>query len=534
MPPPAERTRERPPDRAGERAGESSPERTRERSPERAGERAGEPSPERSPERAGEQSPGRASERVTERAPDRAATRSAERASARGVERAPERPSDRFVSPWWRRWIAVVAVALVAAGFAIAFRASLAAIGELLGGAGPVAMIAVAPVWLRIALPATGGLLVGGILMIAARVREGAGVGFVMEAIVLGRVRVPLTRSVLQSIASWLAIASGNSLGREGPLIQFGAAAGEAARRILALDPGTARIVLATGVAAGFASAYNAPVAAVLFVIEIVTGVVVLEAVVPMLIAVAIATVATRYVAGPAPLYGVRGFGFDSPVELLWFAGLGLAVAPVGVGFLRLLGLVDRLWRRIPIPWRPALGGLGCGAVLAVLPLAAGNGFEPLNVLLDGTLATSLVVWLVIAKPIATTMTVGSGHPGGVFTPTLLIGGCCGALYAFALHAGFGVAIASPSSYVLVGIAAVLAATTHAPLTGAVLACELTGDYALILPALIAAAVAAAWARRLYIDSVYTAELSRRGLRWRLTLDGRRVVESQQNSVDVV
>jgi CIC family chloride channel protein len=115
-----------------------------------------------------------------------------------------------------------------------------------------------------------------------------------------------------------------------------------------------------------------------------------------------------------------------------------------------------------------------------------------------------------------------------------LIGGCTGALYAFGLHAVLGDAISSPSTYALVGLAAAMAATTHAPLTGAVLACELSGDYALLLPLLVATALAAAWARRLYVDSVYTAELSRRGLRWRLTLDGRRVIESQQNSVDVV
>jgi CIC family chloride channel protein len=345
---------------------------------------------------------------------------------------------------------------------------------------------------------------------------------------------VPLTRSALQAVASWLAIASGNSLGREGPLIQFGAAAGEGARRVFALDNITARIVLATGVAAGFASAYNAPVAAVLFVVEIVTGVVVLEAIVPMLVAVVIATIATRYVVGGAPLYGIRAFALGSPAELLAFAGLGLVAAPVGVGFLRLLGFAAQLWRKLPVPWRPALGGLAGGAILAALPLVAGNGFEPLDALLDGKLAIAMVAWLFIAKPIATAIAVGSSNPGGAFTPTLLIGGCTGALYATGLHAVLGDAIGSPSTYALVGLAAAMAATTHAPLTGAVLACELSGDYALLLPLLVATALAAAWARRLYVDSVYTAELSRRGLRWRLTLDGRRVIESQQDSVDVV
>jgi len=195
---------------------------------------------------------------------------------------------------------------------------------------------------------------------------------------------------------------------------------------------------------------------------------------------------------------------------------------------------VERGWRRVAIPWRPALGGLVCGAILCVSPMVAGNGFEPLQALLDGKLVVAMVAWLLIAKPVATAIAVGSGNPGGVFTPTLLVGGCTGALYAFGLHAVIGDAIGSPSVYALVGMAAAIAATTHAPLTGTVLACELSGDYALVLPLLVATALAAAWARRLYVDSVYTAELTRRGLRWRLTLDGRRVIESQQHTVDVV
>lgn len=164
--------------------------------------------------------------------------------------------------------------------------------------------------------------------------------------------------------------------------------------------------------------------------------------------------------------------------------------------------------------------------------MVAGNGFEPLDLLLDGKLAVATVAWLLLAKPLATAASVGSGNPGGVFTPTLLIGGLTGTLYAAALAAA-GVHV-TPGAYALVGLAAALSATTHAPLMAAVLACELTGDYALVLPLLVACALSAVLARHLYIDSVYTAELSRRGLRWRLTLDGRRVIESSQQVVDVV
>jgi CIC family chloride channel protein len=186
------------------------------------------------------------------------------------------------------------------------------------------------------------------------------------------------------------------------------------------------------------------------------------------------------------------------------------------------------------MPARPAVGGALCGVILCFLPAVAGNGFEEVTSILDGKLALGAVALLFVMKPLATAASVGSGNPGGVFTPTLLIGACVGLVYAAGLHALFGDAIAAPGGYALVGLATALATTTHAPLMSALLACELSGDFAMILPLLVACAIGAGVARRLYIDSVYTAELTRRGLRWRLTLDGRRVVESQQDATDVV
>jgi CIC family chloride channel protein len=184
------------------------------------------------------------------------------------------------------------------------------------------------------------------------------------------------------------------------------------------------------------------------------------------------------------------------------------------------------------MPVRPAIGGAMCGVVLCLLPAVAGNGFEEVRALLDKPVALAAVAWLLVAKPIATAASVGSGNPGGVFTPTLLVGACLGTLFAGGLATVFDVSV--PGTYALVGLAATLAATTHAPVMAALLACELSGDYSLVLPLLVACALAAGLARKLYIDSVYTAELTRRGLRWRLTLDGRRVVENQQHATDVV
>ena len=437
-------------------------------------------------------------------------------------------------APRWRLALALVIVAAGAAGFAIVFRETLTLVWSALGASDVVSMIDGLPLWARVALPAAGGLAAGLIALAATRVREGAGVGFVMEAIVLGNTRVPLTRSLLNALGSWLAIAGGSSLGREGPLIQMGAASGEAARRSLRLDDATARIVLAAGVAAGFAAAYNAPIASILFVVEVVTGVAILEAVVPVAITTVLATVITRLVLGGDPLYGVKTFTSISTVELVAFAGVGLMAAPLGVGFLRLVSLVERGFAKLPLPFRPAVGAAIGGGMLCALPLLAGNGFEPLALVLDGKLAIAMVAWLLLVKPLATAAAVSSGNPGGVFTPTLLLGACAGSLFAVALHEVLGGSVSSPGAYALVGLAAALAATTHAPLTATVLACELSGDWAMVLPILLASGIAAGLARKLYIDSVYTAELTRRGLRWRLTLDGRRIVADQRQAVDVV
>jgi CIC family chloride channel protein len=430
--------------------------------------------------------------------------------------------------------VAVILVAIVAAAFAVAFRGTLTIVVAKLGGTNIVAMIASLPLWARVVLPAIGGLGAGLIAMWSTKLRGGSGVGFVMEAIVLGRARIPLARSMLQAVASWLAIATGNSLGREGPLIQFGAAAGEGARRWLKLDDAHAPLVLAAGVAAGFAAAYNAPIAGTLFVLEIVTGVIVLEAAIPVMVAAVIATVVIHVTVGSAPIYTTRTFTLVDPFELVGFAVLGVACAPMGVGFLRWLSLTERWWSRLPLPVRPAIGGAVCGLVMCAIPAVAGNGFEEVTSILDGHLAIAAVALLLVAKPLATAASVSSGNPGGVFTPTLLLGACTGLVYATGLHAVFGDQIASAGTYALVGLAAALAATTHAPLMSALLACELSGDYALVLPLLLACALAAGVARRLYVDSVYTAELTRRGLRWRLTLDGRRVMENQTQSTDVV
>jgi CIC family chloride channel protein len=420
----------------------------------------------------------------------------------------------------------LLVVALAAAFFALAFRWALLLVVQALSGASDVvsAMRAL-PVYARWSLPALGGLLVGTIGALSARFGSSQGVSDVMEAVVLGRRRISLRVTLLKSLASWCAIATGGSLGREGPLIQFGGAVAQFVSTRLRLSPTHSRRLIAAGAAAGFAAAYNTPFAAVLFVLEVVTGVVVLDAILPALIATSIATALVRAAAGERAIYGQRVFHLQAPLELLAFAGLAIVAALAAQAFMRLLSLGERLFRRsrLPLPWRPALGGLIAGACVALLPEVAGNGYEPLNVLLDGEFTPGFVLLLALGKALATTASVSSGSPGGVFTPTLLIGGATGFLYCTALsHVA---QLGPPGGYALVGMAAATAASTHAPLMAAVMVFELSGDYAIALPLVLATALATLVSRRLRRESIYTAELKQRGIAWELTMDGRRVMK---------
>ncbi|HET6339636.1 MAG TPA: chloride channel protein [Polyangiales bacterium] len=421
----------------------------------------------------------------------------------------------------------VIIVALAAASFAIAFRWTLAAITHYYAGAQDVvAFMRALPIWLRFTLPAFGGLCAGLLVYLSQRFGTTQGVSDVMEAVVLGKVRLSLRVTLLKSLGSWFAIASGGSLGREGPLIQFGGAFGQFVSARLQLSATHSRRLIAAGAAAGFAAAYNTPFAAVLFVLEVVTGVVVLDAILPALIAVCISTALMRASVGEGAIYGQRVFHLEAPLELLAFAGLGIASALSAQAFMRLLSFGETLFRRsrLGLPWRPALGGLIAGGCAAYLPDVAGNGYEPLNLLLDGEFTVGFVVLLALGKAFATTASVSSGSPGGVFTPTLLIGGATGFVYAWAFS---HVAQLGPAGgYALVGMAAATAASTHAPLMAAVLVFELSGDYAIALPLVLATAIATLVSRRMRRESLYSAELKQRGIAWELTMDGRRVTKT--------
>ena len=437
----------------------------------------------------------------------------------------------RFV-PRPRFFLAIVLVAAAAALFATAFRATVEAVFRGVFRAQNV-LVAFSrlPFGARLALPAIGGLLAGGASALAARAQASQGVGDVMEAVVLGGRKMSLRSTLWKAAGSWSAIVSGGSLGREGPIIQFGGVFGARVGEWFGISEARRRALIAAGTAAGFAAAYNTPIAAVLFVVEVVIGVVALRILLPTMIAAAIATTITRFALGPGPIYGERAFTLRSNGELVAHLALGLLAGVVGVAFMRVLATSERIFAKLHTsrPLRAAAGGALVGAIACALPEVTGNGYEAIALILGGKVVLGMVAVLLLAKVIATSASVGSGSPGGVFTPSLFIGAALGAALAGALHhAGPGLPIGAAGGYALVGMAAVVAATTHAPLMSATLVFELSGDYAIVLPLLIATSAATAVARKLQPSSIYMQELERRGVRWEVTLSGREVVRDDQ------
>ena len=420
--------------------------------------------------------------------------------------------------------VGLVLVAVGAAAFAIAFRSSLAWLYRALYAADDVvAAVRGLPPWMRFALPVCGATCAGVIAFF--RSVPAQGVSNVMEAVALGNVRLSLRTTMSRVLASWAAIAAGMSIGREGPLIEFGGSLGATFSRVLGVSLDRTRVLVAAGTAAGFAAAYNTPFAAVLFVLETIIGIAALEALLPAMAATVIATALTRAVVGGGPIYGQRAFVLQSAADLVWFGALGLAAAVAAACFKGLLSQFEQALLRHPLPQpgRAALGGVLVGAIAIWIPEVAGNGYEPLNALLNQQLAVGVLIVLIIAKVIATSASVASGVPGGIFTAVLLVGGALGTLWAHAL-VWFGLSTAANTgSYALVGMAATTAASIHAPLTAAVLVFELSGDYPIVLPLLIATVVSTSVSRALGTESVYEAELRRKGLGWELTLEGRQL-----------
>ncbi|HEY3828037.1 MAG TPA: chloride channel protein [Solirubrobacteraceae bacterium] len=371
-------------------------------------------------------------------------------------------------------------------------------------------------IWFVVLAPVIGGLIYGPLVSRFAPEARGHGVPEVMYAVnrLGGRMRPQVP--IVKSLASAVCIGSGGSVGREGPIVQIGSALGSVTGQLMRVSESQLRLLVACGAAGGIAATFNAPIAGVFFALELILrnfetrsfGLVVLSSVT--------ADAIGRAVFGNHPFLSLPAFTFSSPLELLLYAGLGVLATGVGLGFVRVLytgeDIADRLWAGRPEWLRPATGGILLGLLLLAVPEMYGVGYPVLQLAVAGHYVILALLGLLAAKILATSLTMWIGGSGGVFAPSLFMGAMLGSAYGAIAHHLMPDLAAAAGAYGLVGMGAVFAACARAPITAVLIIFELTGDYRIILPLMIAIIVATALSNALTHDTIYTLKLRRRGI----------------------
>lgn len=362
-------------------------------------------------------------------------------------------------------------------------------------------------------IPAAGGVIYGLLVRLLKPGNEGT--SEIMEAVSLsGSARLDLPGSAKKSLASVALNALGGSVGREGPIVQLASAGASRLAQGLRVPLERRRVLIGCGAASGMAAAYNAPIGAAMFVMEIVHGNFALEIFGPVVLASVTATMVTWGAFGSAPLYPVPLVPAPSLLTLPLFALLGALVAWTGVVFRGSVDVAERIYKqlRLPLEARAALGGLVVGLLAWWIPEVWGNGYDGVREVLAATVAPAVLLPLLVAKIVATSSSLGSGGSGGVFTPALLIGASAGALFGLGADAVIPGLHVAPVFFVLAGMTAAIASTAFAPITAMIMVFEMCQNYGAVMP-LAVVTVTATWvARSLRRDSIYTESLRRRGI----------------------
>jgi CIC family chloride channel protein len=398
----------------------------------------------------------------------------------------------------------------------IAFRAATGVVHKILTGSSTPGLVesfvGLSPP-LRVAIPAFGGLIAGAILQFGARWRSDIPTTDYMEAIVLGDGKISTRRTLVKCLSALFTIASGGSIGREGPLVQLSSVIASGFGRLQRWSTPRLRLLVGCGAAAGIASAYNAPIAGAIFVAEIVLGSVAMEMLGPLIFSSVIATLTVRAFLGAAPLYDIPAFRLNQTLEIFPYLLLGLTAGLVAPWFIRLLRVAEEWIAHInaPISLKMCAGGLIIGLLAIWYPEVCGNGYSTVSGILHGQWIWQTLIFILICKVLATTVTFGSGAVGGVFTPTLFIGASIGFLFGSGAQLVLTHLPVNPSAFALVGMGAFLAAATHAPIMAIVMIFELTLDYQIILPLMLACVVGYYTSVSIEKRSIYAEALKRKG-----------------------
>ncbi|HEY2289108.1 MAG TPA: chloride channel protein [Thermoanaerobaculia bacterium] len=434
-------------------------------------------------------------------------------------------------------FLLIVAVGVVGGLLGAATDLLIGAVQTLLWGSSGDLLTLVPKVhrWVVVAAPATGGALLGVIYWRTHRHSpgEGGGEGMAMliEAVALSGGKIAPRPVLINALAAIVTVGSGGSLGREGPMIRLGAMVSSWLGQRLEMPAHRIKILVGCGAAAGLAATYNIPIGGTLFAMEVILGNFALEIFGPIVASSVIATLIARAITGNQPLYAAPEYALKSYWEMLPYAGLGVAGAFASVLFMEGVkwgGKAFTKLRFLPRPFHPVVGMALLGGIGLYVPHALGRGYGTINLALAGALklpphiAVSqeltglLLLGIAAVKLIATALTRGSGGAGGMFTPSIAYGALIGGAYGSFMHALWP-HLASPyGAYAAVGMAAVMAGTSYAPISAILIIFEFTGNYDLILPVMLAAILSSLLARALHPYSIYTESLRGKGIDLRM------------------
>lgn len=367
---------------------------------------------------------------------------------------------------------------------------------------------------LKIGMPALGGLIVGILVYFGAREAKGHGVPEVMEAVVLKDGFIRKRVAVVKILASAICIGSGGSVGREGPIVQIGSSIGSSIAQLFKVSRIHMKTMVGCGAAAGIAATFNAPIAGVLFSLEIILGDFGLMSFSPVVLSSVTATTISRYYFGDLPAFDIPEYSMTSLWEYSFYPVLGVVTGLVGLAFTTVLYKAEDLFDLVRMPeWlKPALGGALLGLIFLRFPHVFGVGYGSINLTLVNQMGLSLVFALILIKMLATSLTIGTGGSGGIFAPSLFIGAMTGGTFGILVHTLFPEITSSSGAYALVAMGGVVSGTTHAPITAILILFELTGQYSIILPLMITCILSTIVASSLKHGSIYTIKLLRRGV----------------------
>ena len=370
------------------------------------------------------------------------------------------------------------------------------------------------PIYWKILLPAVGGLIVGPLVYFFAREAKGHGVPEVMQAIALKNGVIRPRVVAVKSVASAITLSTGGSVGQEGPIIQIGSALGSTIGQLLKVSPERLKILVGCGAAAGIAATFNAPIAGAFFALEIILGNFAIASFSPIVISSVLATVVSRLFLGNSPIFVVPHYSLISSWEIPIYMGLGIVCGFIAVAFISTLHASEKFFDRLKMPeyLKTPMGAIALGIILVGFPHVFGGGYETIELAMNGNLVWYLLLALIFVKLLATSITLGSGGSGGIFAPSLFLGAVAGGAFGNLVNYVFPRVTAGSGAYAMVGMGAVVAGATHAPITSILILFEMTNDYKIILPLMIACTIATILARKLKEDSIYTVKLTARGI----------------------